>query len=324
MSHFNFGAEAVRAAAQCAGLTSALATNEPGIYSIPAEDYHADPCPVPSLSSSIGKLIIAQSPAHAWTAHPKLNPAYQSEEKTAFDIGSAAHALLLEGEDRMQVIHADSYRTKAAQDERTVARAAGKHPVLASAYQDVRKMAEVAAGAIVLCEELGVGSLRDDGTPEQVIVWREGDVWLRARLDWLSNNYARILDYKTTTDAAPGTFSRHISRMAYHFQAAFYRRGVKAITGKAPTFALVAQETTAPYGVSFHGCAPSLMAIADDQVEMAISAWRACMKSGNWPAYPLAIHYAEAESWQMAEHEERLAGIPYEISKLWSKEEMAR
>src|SRR5215831_5713580 len=45
----------------------------PGVYAMPAAQYHADPCPTPSLSASIIKLICLDSPAHAWTAHPKLN-----------------------------------------------------------------------------------------------------------------------------------------------------------------------------------------------------------------------------------------------------------
>jgi hypothetical protein len=73
--------------------------------------------------------------------------------------------------------------------------------------------------------------------------------------------------------------------------------------------------------VSFHGCAPSLMAIADDQVEMAITIWRKCIRSNVWPGYSQRIHWAEAESWQLAEHEERqLIGIPYDISRLWEKQ----
>src|SRR5262245_50563917 len=69
----------------------------PGIYDIPLAEYLADPCPAPSLSASIAHILLSQSPRHAWEAHPRLNPHYEPEEAEAFDLGTAAHAYLLEG-----------------------------------------------------------------------------------------------------------------------------------------------------------------------------------------------------------------------------------
>ena len=67
---------------------------KPGVYDLPMAEYHADPCPEPSLSSSIIRLLCSASPLHAWTAHPRLNAAYVAEESDRFDVGTAAHALL--------------------------------------------------------------------------------------------------------------------------------------------------------------------------------------------------------------------------------------
>ena len=41
----------------------------PGVYDMPAEDYHADPCLEPSLSASIAKTMIFDTPWHVWTKH---------------------------------------------------------------------------------------------------------------------------------------------------------------------------------------------------------------------------------------------------------------
>src|SRR5258708_2254328 len=48
----------------------------PGIYDLDDDDYHQDPAPEPSLSSSIVKLLDQQTPAHAYAAHPRLNPQF--------------------------------------------------------------------------------------------------------------------------------------------------------------------------------------------------------------------------------------------------------
>ena len=173
----------------------------PGLHTMPAEEYHRDPCPVPSLSSSIGRTIIAASPLHAWTAHPRLNRHYAAEEKESFDLGSAAHALLLEGADRMVVIDADSYRTKEAKAARDDARSRGLHPVLATKHADVKAMAQRAHDAIARCPDLG-GLTLADGKAEQVAIWREDEAWMRARFDWISTDRRVILDYKTTGASA--------------------------------------------------------------------------------------------------------------------------
>ena len=67
--------------------------DRPGIYELSAEEYHADPCPTPSLSSSIARTLLASSPHHAWWEHPRFNPGRVREEDEKFDLGTAAHAL---------------------------------------------------------------------------------------------------------------------------------------------------------------------------------------------------------------------------------------
>jgi hypothetical protein len=69
---------------------------QPGIYlDMSAVDYFADPCPSPSLTQSVAKRLIDRSPLHAWTIHPRLNPAFEADDPTKYDIGNIAHRLLL-------------------------------------------------------------------------------------------------------------------------------------------------------------------------------------------------------------------------------------
>ena len=67
-----------------------------GIVNLTAEQYHSDPCPTASLSSSIANILLDQSPLHAYLAHSRLNLQYEREESSRFDLGSAAHMMLLE------------------------------------------------------------------------------------------------------------------------------------------------------------------------------------------------------------------------------------
>lgn len=297
--------------------------DKPGVYTMPSEEYHADPCPAPSLSSHIGRTLITKSPLHAWTDHPRLNPKYEGAHKAEFDRGSAAHALLLEGEDRMQVIDADDYRTKIAREQRDDARMAGKHPMLASVYEDVKAMAAIARERINECGDLS-GYTLDNGQPEQTAIWQDvGGIWCRARFDWISYDRTLILDYKTTAASAnPFDWTRTMLGMGGEFQGAFYLRA-NAKTGGARDvrFIFIVQEVEPPYAVSLCGLSPGLVELGNVKVKQAINDWRECIDKNEWPAYSRRVHWLEPPAWEITKWEERQAstGIPYDIEQFWKE-----
>jgi PDDEXK-like domain of unknown function (DUF3799) len=277
----------------------------PGIHTIPASLYHADPCDSPSLSNSIIKTLLTKSPHHAWLKHPRLNPQYQPQEDSKFDLGSAAHSLLLEGYDCCQVIDAEDWRTKDAKAARDRARASGLIPMLHHQYAEAVLMVEVARNYVARSV---LGNIFMDGKPEQTLVWREdmaqSSVWCRGRLDWLTTDHSMILDYKTTSVANPGAFCRtQMTAMGYDTQAAFYRRGMQAIGRVVPEFVFLIQEDSAPYSCYLVECAPSMQSLAEHKVQRSIDLWSECMETNTWPGYSDTIYHAEAAAWAVAEEE---------------------
>lgn len=297
-----------------------------GIYSMPAEEYHSDPAPAPSLSNSIAVILASQTPRHAWTAHPRLNPDFAPEERDIFDRGSAAHALLLEGDDRMEVIPYDDFRTKAAKELRDAAREAGRFPLLEKNHDAVRQMVKVASEAVRNCADLS-GLTLADGKPEQSAFWTEGGIWLRSRLDWLSNDRKLLIDYKTTSAKAdPLDWQRTLMNGWGDMQPAFNLRANAATGGPEDAqFVWLVQEVYPPYACCFVGCAPAMLALGQSKVGSAIAQWRRCMQSGDWPAYPLRIHWIEPPAWAETSWQERQGvgtdaqGIPYDPSQIWEK-----
>lgn len=294
---------------------------KPGFHDLPCDQYLADCCEAPSLSSHIATLLLAQSPLHAWHAHPKLNPDYQPEHSEEADAGSVAHELLLTGdESRIVVVAADDWRTKAAQQQRDDARANKLIPILGRKFEEAQAMVKAARDYLDSSEIAGI---LQDGHPERVVVWQEfygvdekgalkrqgSPIWCRARTDWLTTQRNVILDYKTTAGSAePSSWIRsQLAQSGYDVQAAFYIRGVHTFTsgGKPPTFVFFVQENYPPYSCSLVSLAPSMMELAERKVQRAINAWASCMASGNWPAYSAQIAWAEAQAWQMSQEEER-------------------
>ena len=223
--------------------------SEPGIYAITAEEYHSDPCPQPSLSSSIARILIQDSPRHARAAHPRLNPNWvEPDSQRHLDLGSLCHALMLEGEDKAHIITATKsegsgknkvdtgepvtdYKTKAAQVERDEARARGLYPVLAHEMPEIHAMMRAAREQVLESE---VPDAFTNGKPEQTLIWQEfNGVWCRARLDWLMSEKPVILDYKTgKASARPSDVCSRAAKAGWCMQASFYKRGFRAVFGR--------------------------------------------------------------------------------------------
>lgn len=267
-----------------------------GIHTMTADDYHADPCDQPSLSASLATLLCTTSPAHAWTAHPRLNPRFERREDDKFDVGKIVHALLLEGQEIAAVVDADDWRTKAARAARDEARAAGLVPVLA------KNAAVVTATVTAVREQLASFDadppLLTDGKPEQTLIWSDGDVSCRARLDWLRDDLAAIDDVKTTVRSAnPETWTRSMFGIGADVQARFYQRGVRTVTGREPAFRFVVVETNPPYAVAVVSLSPAAESLADAKVEWALATWKRCLETGSWPGYSTRVAFAEPPSW---------------------------
>ncbi len=277
----------------------------PGIYQISDEQYHADCCDEPSLSSGVLKLLVTESPRHAWFAHPKLNPAYQSEESAKFDLGTVAHALVLQGIDRMEVIDAADWRTKAAKEQRDDARVRGMVPLLQHQANDALAMVGAFHAAVANCADLS-GITLADGQAEQAIIWRDlqpgGEyVMCRAKPDWRSNDGTLLMDYKTTSgSAAPEAAMRQImGQMDGDIQAAFYTRGNKAVCGVDAQFIFAVQESSAPYAVSFIGVSPTYMALGEDKCRVGISLFGECLRRNEWPGFERRIYWSEPKAWKL-------------------------
>ena len=278
----------------------------PGFHALPAAQYHADEiADSPSLSNSVAQVILRESPRKASFIHPRLNPDYREKQEDKFDIGSASHSLFLEGDDCMVVVAADDWRTKVAQEQRAEARRSGKIPVLGYQADKVRAMVK-AARDFVAQSEIAEFWNAPDAKSEVTAVWKEGSVWLRARMDRFSHARKFIGDYKSTADASPEPFSRLLVRMGYHIQDAFYRRACRANGIPDPRFVFLVQSTEQPHECSLHGCDPALQQIADYDVERAIGIWRDCMTRKEWPSYDKRIHWAMPSTWMIQEHEMRL------------------
>jgi hypothetical protein len=269
----------------------------PGLHRMPAEAYHADPCPAPSLSSSVAKLLLNRSPLHAWTASPRLNPDYEPQERKTFDIGRAAHrAVLGAGGDyvaypaEMMASNgaASPTEAKAWAEER---RAAGRTPLKADECDQIGHMAD-------LCHHwLKDYRLTIDPARSEMVAIAEIDgCWCRAMIDNAPEDpRLPLIDFKTCEDASPDAVQRAVESYGYDLQAAHYLDVWKAATGEDRDFVFVFQEKEPPHGMAVvrllnsAGHSGDWMEDAREKAHTARQTWAHCIANDHWPSYPAMI-----------------------------------
>ena len=163
-----------------AAVASSVVVTEPGIYDIDVDDYHADPVPGGSLSSSGARKLLPPS-CPAKFRYEQDNPG--PSQARHFDLGHAAHKLVLGVGAPLVVIEAANYKTKAAQEQQKAAHLAGHVPLLTHEHDQVQAM------AAAIREHPIAGPLfnPEHGTPEVSLFWHDTPtgVMCRARIDWL-------------------------------------------------------------------------------------------------------------------------------------------
>ncbi|WP_407563369.1 PD-(D/E)XK nuclease-like domain-containing protein [Streptomyces sp. 184] len=256
-------------------MTAVAEAVEPGQYDIPAEQYHADPVPGGSLSATGAKKIL-DCPARF--KHALDNP---EPPKRVFELGTAAHSIVLgDGPELAKIEHKD-WRTKAAAADVKAARAAGKIPLKPAEYAAVYDMATALAADPEASELLAPGS----GEAEQSLFWQGDGIWWRARLDWLRGD--GIVDYKRAKSVKPEHLEKVIWEYRYHVQEHVYRSGVAAL-GLLPEpvqFRFIFQEPEPPYLVTVAELDPAAQDIGRLDVERAAFLYDHCRRTGEWPAY---------------------------------------
>lgn len=263
---------------------------EPGIYpDITDTEYHAAK---DILSSSGARRLITSTPRKFYEEMTTVRP-----YNPAFEIGHAAHTLMLTVGDPFEVVDADSWRTKDAKAARDAALQAGNTPLLAKEYAQVRAMAD----AILDHPVAGELFTRNDTTSEQSLYWKDEQtgVACRARPDLAVNDWSLIVDYKTTLSADPKEFAKSIAKYGYHQQQAWYCEAVETLTGIRPEFVFVCQEKTPPYEVSLIQLDADAVRIGGRLNEDARSIYAACMDSGVWPSYPTSVQVVGLPAWAL-------------------------
>lgn len=259
-----------------------------GFYDdIPEADYHGDR---ESLSVSGAKTLLKTPALFKWQQD---NPVH----KDVFDMGTAAHALVLGIGDPLYVVMAEDWRTNAAKAERDGAREHGMTPLLEADYLTVCAMADK------LSEHTLAMRLLSDGKPEVsgYALDKPTGVQRRGRFDWLGDGW--ICDYKTAQSAEPGHFAASAARFGYAMQAAWYLDLARDLGREVDGFVFIVQEKEAPYLVSVCELDWASEQVGRVRNRRALDLFARCKAEGSWPGYGAGLHTISLPKWALNEEE---------------------
>lgn len=274
----------------------------PGIYDIPLAEYLADPCPAPSFSASAGKTAIQLSPLHAWLKHPRLGGNAEPPSAKA-DFGSVVHELVLGNGAQCLIIDPADHPNKdgsAPQKENSAMKKAKAEAIKAGLIPispDDFKRAQKAAEAI----RHELAPVFAEGAAEQTMIWKDEDIWCRARPDWMVGHI--IFDLKITgvnMSQLDNTLHRHLFQNWYDLSVAHYADGYRSLFGDEVEYRFLFVENHPPFSIRQLQITGMGVEMGERKLRAARALWKRCVAHDEWPGMQISLEMATPEPWAAA------------------------
>jgi hypothetical protein len=251
--------------------------------------YHARPAVSAGLLWDIvkpeGCLALAR-----WNS-PWLNPDYVPERDEIATNGTLAHLAVLEKEkldERIVVVDASNWRTKAAQIVRDSAYEAGKLPILferdpgsdGPSFLKLMKIREALEASVAAEMLFGPG-----GDNEVSYTFESDGILCKCRADRIIPFGAgkRILDLKTSASASPEFFQRSMVNYGHHLRAVFYTLGwERQDGGTIADYLFVIVQRNEPFIVSVYRIDADSLVWGAKMVDAGLAKFKQAYRSGVW------------------------------------------
>lgn len=199
--------------------------------------------------------------------------------------GSALHAYLLGGSEKVVTFRDGVRNKKSAKWIDFQAEHAGKHILIPSELAKVEGMRRSVE------KHQRAMDLLDDGVQEQSITWDLGGRGCLGTPDVVkpSKGRKRLIELKSCDSSAPRFFRYKLERFGYHAQVAWYADGLDRCLSYQPgpvdEVFIVAVESTVPYPVTVYRVCESMLKKGRRQWRSWFEALRVCEQSRCFPAY---------------------------------------
>lgn len=270
-----------------------------GFHQIDKRLYLEDPCVEPSLTSSLAKLILAEtggSPLHAWAAHPRLG-AIAKDPTAAMVRGDLMDSIIVGGDTEIAILPdmmpdakgvmretRGEFRMDSAKQWKEEQKALGFNVCNQETYDDANKAAKIIVQKIA---DMGIDL--NGSTHQQTIIWKDGPVWCRSRLDNLKRSETdawRIREFKSIASATEEAIANTIWNLGYDIQAYSQIEAVKVAAQEFPldvSFEWIFFECEPPWDVVVVPISEAWLSLGKWRWDTAVARWISCLESDVWP-----------------------------------------
>lgn len=247
----------------------------------PAEHYHAQ------RGTYLSSHLLNDARKSLVLYRKKRDGLIPDQDRPAYVVGRALHALALEGRDEFDA----RYATGGPINEKTGKPFGSATKAFAewAAQQDKDILTDeqselIEAMAASVRGHESAQSLLADGVAEGVVRARYAGTPCQIRMDWFNPILNALVDLKTTDDL--DWFEADARRYGYPWQLAFYRAVLAAGAGCAPediTCHFIAVEKKEPYRCGIWRVANDVLAICQADNEAVMDRIREAERTGVWP-----------------------------------------
>jgi hypothetical protein len=278
---------------------------KPGMRTLTAAQYQADPCPQPSMAAHDAEVLVHQSPRHCWHQHPRLNPCYGISAGTRpQQQGSALHDLFFNKGLRIDWIDGgEAWRTDDAKKARHDSLLASRIPVLKSHSDRLHRACVEINDSLLSHKDLAPLLDPQECVTQAPMIWQDGPTLCRAWIDVMPfDPAAPLLDIRFT-DRIAADYERLVQR-ELGVRAVHDLRGSQQTRHISPAgYWYVIAEARDPFGVKVFRVGQSILDGVMPLWTEARDLFGACLAGGDrrdfWPSYPPMVQPVEvAGQWQ--------------------------
>jgi hypothetical protein len=240
---------------------------------MPEAEYHA----VKAFSYS-GSKEFAKSPAHF-----KAYGAREWEPDADREKFKAVHLLCLEPDTQSRIVVKDGTWAGKVKAEVQELQKQGFIVLKQKALEEAKNIAETVRSHSL------AGLILSQSLPEVSLFWDEDGVYCKARIDILSITAHGIVlgDLKNFGSlASEHLIGYQIAQNRYHWQMAFYGRGIEKVFGAPPIKRYwVFVEEKAPHGIKIRNCNDAASEAGWLAISQMLPRYQECLEDEVWPSY---------------------------------------
>tara|TARA_B100000900_G_scaffold163336_1_gene138654 strand:- start:4347 stop:5189 length:843 start_codon:yes stop_codon:yes gene_type:complete len=223
------------------------------------------------------------------------------ESTAAFDLGTALHASALPGEsvDEVAVRMPEGMKKTTKEGKAFVAENKGKI-ILNGSDSYLLDQMMLSLTEHPFTRSLVLGDLRGKAEQSFFCTDSETGLELKARPDFILNDYSLILDLKTTVDASPKGFQRSVANYRYYVQASHYLDVVEGATGTRPkAFLFVAVEKSRPFGAAVYMADQAMIDLGKQHAREDLDNIAKWMAEDSYPGYSEQVEEITLPRWML-------------------------